>query len=769
MDNPTAIYATFDGEKLSSDTHTAEVTSVTINTETAIVFDQAFADYKDIVYTASDGTTTFKVTTAAEEFKVEGNVVSKATNIILLSGTLEQVQADQTVRLVNDVENTSTNINVKESELENGYTIIRSEGKVEISGINAKAQIALTGVTDTATVDTTAPLKSSEVTVYTFEGINRSGVLQTFGLKGDTDGIIFTVDSDGYVTDISGLNQDATIEMDSAYEVSINGHKDAEGNIEKFVGKVTIIGLDVDGGTANDAATVYSNGSILLTYPNSGAYRLNSIEEDSENPGSYVIGGSLTSNTILSSADTTTGKFVLANNIVPSADVKVIIANTATNKPLTVTNASGETMYVSGLTNIGGSSTGLAIISDVDLKVVKFDENGTLNEDLTTDDISALSGGAIGIPGGFSLTLADNYKVTNAAPASKDVDSNTGTISLNGTNVNLSGGELTVANAPAGNTFNLAQDYSYKFDETGFDVVANANVRVDSDAVKLVGGTVKLVKDGAFSTVTTTLGEVATYAGEDDIQVVVKAGEITQLNNIQTEGEQFTLKTTKDEAAVTYTLSSIGLTKDGGYLFNPDVKTSGTVTTEALGTEGNWYAIVVVGENDTFKIDANTLTADGSAYVVDSLDNPTKIYGTLTKSGNSYTLTKEGKDGLTLDGEFASFEVDGVEVTFAKEFANKAVTSGNSVFTVTDETAEYTVSDTTISAVATVTVKAATTSPENPDPTDPEPIEPEIKAFEDFPLNCNSTNFPLLVTAKGILNPVLSVEFLYCAGINCDL
>lgn len=189
------------------------------------------------------------------------------------------------------------------------------------------------------------------------------------------------------------------------------------------------------------------------------------------------------------------------------------------------------------------------------------------------------------------------------------------------------------------------------------------NTTVGSSTLK--SGTVKLT---AEQSVTTASGDmVAATNGDLNVTATDSAVKISSFDK----GDEFTLN------GDIYKISAVGPINPEGKLWTGKAFASG-LTTEELADAGNWKTMLVV-DGDLYIDDA--LLANGDDVVlVDDDPNPTKIYGTLEKSGGEYTLTDDSAtttpDSITIDKavvnienplstvEITTISTDGTESTF---------------------------------------------------------------------------------------------------------
>ena len=88
------------------------------------------------------------------------------------------------------------------------------------------------------------------------------------------------------------------------------------------------------------------------------------------------------------------------------------------------------------------------------------------------------------------------------------------------------------------------------------------------------------------------------------------------------------------------------------------------MTLDAINNSANWTPVRAV-TNDTLSISASTLADGDEIILVDDVNNPTKIYGDLTKTNGTYTLTKPS----TTNAELTSINASEVSVKIAPDYA----------------------------------------------------------------------------------------------------
>ena len=630
------IYATFDGETLTAAVNVADIAKVVLE-NIEITFGENFANIE-----ITSGDTTFEVT-STDEFTVSDTTVS-AAEITLKAGTLTAVTTEQTVTVDGGA------ISVSESEVESyDIAVAEAEGNVtvEVTGINTSATISIKEGLGGSTVDTT-DLAGATVT-YKFNE-------QEFTVSGDnSEGIIFTVDDNGDVTNIDGLDADATLVTNSA--VTVNGveFELGEGGVSNIVG--------TQEGTS--ASRIYEGGSVVIDF-NGSEVKVYAVSDEGDidydeldyqlDPEEFVTYAN--------------GVITLKESIVPSADTKVIITSSS---PVSITSAS-TAPYInefSTATNYVG---------------VQISDNGALTlvstagyelSDATENTVEGLNG-TITLPANASLTLYDGYTITAGETE--------GAVTFAANTITLDGNGLTVAGAPEDTTFVFAAATeetddgettyaSYKVNDQSYAVVADATFVVNSEGAILLNAG-QVVVD-AESPVETVYGDTLSYESTDENAdgVIANAsgtsGAIVNVQDIEV-GESFTLNN------VTYTMEEVGLTRGENEIWvDSSTAASDTFTKADLAVEANWIGYITAEEGAL--VINSEIDATGDLLIVDAA--LTTRYGTLTQSGETYTISKEIMENVDATEELASITIEGAVVNFADIFA-APVTAGNATFTV---------------------------------------------------------------------------------------
>ena len=664
------VYATYDSEgNLASNTDVADIATVTIEGIAVSVGAGFGADTEfSSTYTEDDedpeggeggdgddggnggngGTVKFKVTNGAA-FTVNGNVVS-AENITLVEGKLSGITADQTIATETD----DTSVKVTADGI--AYAIELSQD--EDTGANV---VALTGIDREATVElfgmagsTAQTVDDTTATIYTF---GRDGD-QTFTITGDADGVTFTVDADGYVTDITGLAADATILVDSANDVTVNDVTFSKDEDEE---NYTVVGTK----EGTSAAKVFTGSSFLIEFDGSDI-AVYGVEDD----------GTINRDAAIESiASYDEGVITLEANIVPSDDVKVVVQNTS-DTPVAVNTSNGNPYFA----NFNNENVSVQIGENGALNLVTT-ENDVVS-DATADDVASLSG-SITIPAAKTLTLADEYAITAGTDAAEITFDET---------IILNGAGTTVANAPEGATFTATAistesendegetttTYAaYTINDKSYSVVADATFEIGADGPLFVSGEIVVTSD---NDVTASGGDTISFSGEEGngVNVTAAEGEITNIGDIQS-GESITLNGT------TYTMTDTGIIKDGEVIYiwkDAETATDETFTADDLEDEEKWIGVIGLNETGTLEINSE-VDATSGLLVVDSETAPTVRYGTLSQTDDGYTLTAEGATNTEEDTAITGISINGIKLSVGEGFNDIPVTANDAAtFTV---------------------------------------------------------------------------------------
>ena len=430
----------------------------------------------------------------------------------------------------------------------------------------------------------------------------------------------------------------ANLTVDFKTQVSASGSVTVNSQLYNATGSLVI---DADG----SSSTLYS-GSVTLDSSNS------SLTATNENYDLYVDSGTIRANV-------TAGKFTSLNSL-DNGDSFTYQGVTYTKSKLGLVQ--GNTIC----TDLNSSTLELSKLDDATWSSFIAPTNGELN-------LSKLN---------------SNYVVFDHVTNPSKI---LATFTISGSNLTLKsnanyGKAITLVDIPKNST--LTVDFASQVNAAGsvtvngqsYSSTGSILLNTTADSSTLTTGTVILKGD----VVTTTAGNVIIATGGDGISVTANANSASIGN--MTSGDSFLLD------ATAYTISAVAPLKNN-LLWSGAADYKNGLTATELATESNWSATTAAKNGNLF-IDATTLADDQIVILVDSTISPTKIYGTLSKLGGSYTLT----NGST---KLSSITVDGAIVDVDSSLADVPITTINSddsqtLFTVTAPADFFTVDATGI-------------------------------------------------------------------------
>ena len=316
-------------------------------------------------------------------------------------------------------------------------------------------------------------------------------------------------------------------------------------------------------------------------------------------------------------------------------------------------NLTGKTIEISDLTSanwcgiIAPDNTGT-----LDLTAVTEDSIVCDDADNPTKRIASLTveieetnteNAAISSDGFTKQTLKDNDN-KDAADTIKTVDIDA--------NTDLTVDFVTEVNAPVGKVI-----VNNKY----YDGTTALVLDSDGNTSTLKNGTVALAKDDS---VATTPGNTITASDGNGITVNVTGDNVT-VNGLNV-GDAFKVDDTS------YKIATGGLVDtSGSKLWTGKEKYSDGLTVDALELATNWTGIVVA-EEGALSVDNTTLDNGENSVIVDSLENPTKTLGKLTKDDNGkYSLTKDA------DNKLSSITVEEAKIDIDNDLADVPLTINN--------------------------------------------------------------------------------------------
>ena len=241
------------------------------------------------------------------------------------------------------------------------------------------------------------------------------------------------------------------------------------------------------------------------------------------------------------------------------------------------------------------------------------------------------------------------------------------------------------------------------------------NFTLNGDAYANAGDALELATAGAANDTTVVNGTVqiengADVTGSEDPETTITAtsgnfnvtfegGAVTGIGDIAN-GETFTV------GENSYTMTEVGMISNGAIWQDAGE----TVTLDELATEENWSTMFAATEGVLNLSEFNGETAT----IVDSVDAPAAVYGTLEKDGETYSVTGADDNAITeiqLGDSAATLTTEGIEAN--------VTTTGNATYTVNDvqfvATAPLTINiaDETTLFAGTVTVSENVTTTGN--------------------------------------------------------
>lgn len=294
---------------------------------------------------------------------------------------------------------------------------------------------------------------------------------------------------------------------------------------------------------------------------------------------------------------------------------------------------------------------------------------------LAETKVIAPTNGTINLANQTSAIVLDN--VTN--PTSR-----MGSLTVDGSNYTL---DFAIeATLPSGISTVNGKTYNATTSLT-LDVTADSSTLKEGTVELDVGDSVTTAEGKTISAI--SRGEIMSLAYGGMMSVTVKDGEVI-LGEIST-------KSTFDVDGTEYKLASAGLIKEGQLLTGE--QTGDTVTLEQLNDADNWTTMLEATDGN-IKVDDTTLADGQNVIIVDDINNPSAIYGTLSRTEDKYSL-KAGETAPT------SINVEGTVVEVANSMNSAPINTVNADGSETNFTVITPRSDTdhfTVNATGTVPV-----------------------------------------------------------------
>ena len=523
---------------------------------------------------------------------------------------------------------------------------------------------------------------------YTLTRGNGDSLLSTLSIAGDEATLTAGASLNNLQINSSVASIKIADDNNDGYQVTLSGAASVSG-----ASKVSLIG----GAAQLDSTTPYYVGSTSFGALSSAVISLSVSSSETTISGldsgeSFQVGG--TSYTLLSNgrfqrsdssiwnSNTISGSVTYAS-LTADANWNDIVE--ATEGVLTIENlpSNGTTAYVvdnSNHASIYGtlSRNGSAYTLDT------VDANASLSEisiggsnktvSLTKDFLNT------------SITAGATFQVTTADSGFTVNYSSTATSISDATEINLLEGTLTLSDSSqtvkAGeNTFNV---------ESGTITATYKDNQLTIGSLDTAGDSVKI----GSKTYTLTKGAIT-------ISVANGSATINGIGN----DDKFTIT---DGSSTDYYCISAGFVKcvdkKDYYLYSGEFSSS--IKVDDLIDSASWTEILPTDGDkfDNLTVDSSTITNGLSKRVanVKGLPDSLTLYGTLSKSGSTYSLTQANDDILP-----ASIKIDGTKIELPANYSNPITTKSNATFNVSSS-ATYTVDDTgtypTVSKVDLITV-----------------------------------------------------------------
>ena len=325
---------------------------------------------------------------------------------------------------------------------------------------------------------------------------------------------------------------------------------------------------------------------------------------------------------------------------------------------------------------------GTGLFNDTDNKLVTSGiDDGTLTiADIVETQLIAISNGNLNL----SNAAAGNSLVVDTVESPANIY---GALNKNGNTYKLDKRfdgitSITLPNAISTLTTDIAATVNAPSSSNTYTVnskVYKANnsaltIASDGTTSTLTNGTINLADNN--DTVTTTSGSIVTYTTDGDGITVTAANNSVTLNGL-TASDTFTVG---DNA---YRVSQLGFHNDANYLWTSSTDYKDGVTVAEIADAANWTR-TVIADNDSLSVDDKTLSDGVTAIVIDSATAATKSLGTLSRTGDTYTLTRDATNKLS------AIAVDNTKLAIDNQLADVPVTADGATFTVTAN-APYTV------------------------------------------------------------------------------
>ena len=547
-----------------------------------------------VIYTTADSSTLYSGTITLDNANSSAKATNDSSELSVVNGTLTAIAENGKFKTIENLDEedsftyNETTYTQSIVGLVTGSTIREDlvSTTLELGNLNSVKWsnfIAQTdGVLDISKV-------TDDVLVFDDATIPTSK-LATLTIKNDK----ITLKGEDDATTIETINvaKDSTVDVDFVTQVSApKGSVTVNG--KTYNGSTKLV-IDSDGTTS----TLYQ-GTVVLDTDNPSVTASNSSTLTIENGTINAVAskGVLTTISDLDNQES----FTYNGNTYTQSEVGLMLGDTLSEK------LTGKTIKISDLNSVTWSNI---IVPDGDtLDLTNVTESAIIcnDADNPTEKFATLT-----VVNG-KMTLKDNGNAVDAIKTVNVADA-----------ANLTADFVTQISAPSGSV--IVNNKTYK---------GTTELVIDSDGTTstLNSGTVSLDKGDS---VTMTSGSKITNTDGDDGIIASADGDNVIIDDM-TNGDSF--KVNDDD----YKVTAVGLMNKAGKFWTSDADYTEGLTITALADENNWTKIFVA-DNGALSVDPNSLSDGEETIVIDDADNPTKIFGKLTKTDGDYFLVKDDDD-----------------------------------------------------------------------------------------------------------------------------
>ncbi|MBQ3434612.1 MAG: hypothetical protein IJG24_06170, partial [Selenomonadaceae bacterium] len=543
---------------------------------------------------------------------------------------------------------------------DNRYGLLTKTG--ENYSLSTTGSTATLPASDTINVTATTVTLSSGFTSKSITGENSGAAFTADSLSGD----VFTVTdatAGANVTGAKKINQTAgTIALSTANQSIVAGSHSITGAAGKTIttyvsgANVTVGALDI-----GDSFTV-DNDKTYTLLSNGRLQRSDNLVWSGATIASSIALNSLSASTWNGLIETdsngnfsiTSSAVAVFDNDIPSSAAYVVNQDDLTTIYGTLTKSGDDyTLSTTGKTGDNLSSV------TVDLSKVIF----------TRDFLNT------------SIHAGETDFMATAAPSSKgftvNYDSDSNEVSVGtATAVSLLSGALAISDSTTqtvtanAKTFQAASgSFTVNYDKDS-DLASVSGIDTTSESVKVNGTTYTLLNGDGFGIEAegidisdTTKTTVTGLNTNDKFRIADSTGSYFEF----TYTEAGLVRTKQNSSTISYILSTLNPT-------NNQLTLANLMSTD---NDGTWLGLVEVSSDEVITLDGNLTN---SAFLVDSIDTPTKNYGQITydSAAKTYTLSKFTATGTIAEGTPTLISVgSGVTATIEGDFSNIPLTANN--------------------------------------------------------------------------------------------